>query len=96
MISREVTVHDPLGLHLRPAGTFCKYAIQFQSHVEIKKGNATVNGKSLLNVLAAGIKENDTIEIICNGVDEKEALEKLVSLMDNGYEPLDLNQKKQS
>ncbi|MDD6207874.1 MAG: HPr family phosphocarrier protein [Clostridiales bacterium] len=90
MISKKVTIHDPMGLHLRPAGTFCKYAIQFQSHVEIKKGNATVNGKSLLNVLAAGIKENDTIEIICNGADEKEALEKLVSLVDNGFEPLDL------
>ena len=96
MISRKVTVQGPMGLHLRPAGTFCKYAIQFQSHVEIKKGNSTVNGKSLLNVLAAGIKENDTIEIICTGTDEEEALEKLVSLVNNGFEPLDLNQKKHS
>lgn len=29
MVSGKVTVKNPTGLHLRPAGTLCKQAMQF-------------------------------------------------------------------
>lgn len=31
MVSGKVTVKNPTGLHLRPAGTLCKQAMQFKS-----------------------------------------------------------------
>ena len=30
MVSGKVTVKNPTGLHLRPAGTLCKQAMQFK------------------------------------------------------------------
>ena len=40
--------------------------------------------KSLLSVLAAGIKYNDEIEFVCEGEDEEEALAGIVSVIQNG------------
>ena len=33
MVSGKVTVKNPTGLHLRPAGTLCKQAMQFKSSI---------------------------------------------------------------
>lgn len=33
MVSQKVTIKNPTGLHLRPAGILCKEAMQFKSHV---------------------------------------------------------------
>ena len=34
MVSRKVTIKNPTGLHLRPAGILCKTAMQFKSQIE--------------------------------------------------------------
>ena len=35
MVRRKLTINNPTGLHLRPAGLFCKTAMQFQSKINI-------------------------------------------------------------
>ena len=42
------------------------------------------NVKSLLSVLAAGIKYNDEIEFVCEGEEEEEALAGIVLVIQNG------------
>ena len=36
MVSQKVTIKNPTGLHLRPAGILCKEAMQFKSHVTFR------------------------------------------------------------
>ena len=36
MVSQKVTVKNPTGLHLRPAGILCKEAMQFKSHITFR------------------------------------------------------------
>ena len=75
MVSVEIQLHNPSGLHLRPAGILCKAATKFQSHVAIRTADGTeVNAKSVLSVLSACIKTGDVITMICDGSDETEAL----------------------
>ncbi|WP_418471956.1 HPr family phosphocarrier protein [Eubacterium sp.] len=38
----------------------------------------------MLSVLAASVKYNDEVEIVCEGEDEKEALEGVVALIQSG------------
>ncbi len=84
MVSKKVTVKNPTGLHLRPAGLLCKEAMQFESHITfVFKGN-TANAKSVLSVLGACVKSGNEIELICEGQDEEKALETLVALIENG------------
>ena len=84
MVSKKVTVKNPSGLHLRPAGNLCKTALQYQCKVEFRYREGTANAKSVLSVLGACIKSGDEIEIICEGSDEEQALKGMTELVQDG------------
>lgn len=84
MVSQKVLVQNEKGIHLRTAGVFCEEALKFKAKICVKCKEKTLNAKSVLGILGAGVKFHDTIEIICDGVDEKEALDCLVLLVENG------------
>ena len=84
MVSQKVTIKNPTGLHLRPAGNLCKEAMQFQSLITFTFRESTANAKSVLSVLGACIKSGDEIEIHCDGPDENEALAAIVSAVESG------------
>ncbi len=84
MVSQKVTIQNPTGLHLRPAGILCKTAMQFKSSVTFAFENTKANAKSVLSVLGACVKEGDTIEFQCEGADEEEALAAMVKAVESG------------
>lgn len=84
MVSQKITVKNPQGLHMRPAGVFAKGVAKFQCDVTINYNGKATNGKSLLNIIGACIKCGSEIEIECNGVDEEEALKTAIELIESG------------
>ncbi len=84
MVKQKVTVKNPTGLHLRPAGILCKAAMRFRSLTTFTFRDATANAKSVLSVLGACVKCGDEIEFICEGEDEEEALRTLVETVETG------------
>ena len=68
MIRQKVTITNPTGLHLRPAGMFCNIASRYKCKVEFMYGDdVAANAKSVLSVLGACVKSGDEIELICDG-----------------------------
>lgn len=84
MVSQNVVIKNPTGLHLRPAGNLCKEAMQFKSLITFSFRNNTANAKSVLSVLGACIKCGDEITLMCEGEDEEEALQSLVKAIEEG------------
>ena len=84
MVSKSVVIKNPTGLHLGPAGNLCKEAIQFKSLITFQFRDSTANAKSVLSVLGACVKCGDEITLVCEGVDEKEALDHLVAAIESG------------
>lgn len=84
MVSQKVTIKNPTGLHLRPAGILCHEAMQFESTVTFHFREGTANAKSVLSVLGACIKSGDEIEFCCEGADETEALKTMIELVASG------------
>lgn len=84
MVSAKVTIKNPTGLHLRPAGILCKEAIQFKSSVNFLFKHTTANAKSVLSVLGACVKSGDEIEFVCEGADEEAALARMVQIVNEG------------
>ena len=84
MVSQKVTIKNPTGLHLRPAGILCKEAMQFKSLITFTFRDSTANAKSVLSVLGACVKSGDEIEIHCEGPDEQLALETIVNVIESG------------
>ena len=85
MVSQKVTIKNPTGLHLRPAGILCREAMNFKSLVTFLYRGNTANAKSVLSVLGACIKSGVEIELVCDGEDEEEALKVLVTLIEEGF-----------
>ena len=84
MISKTLTVVNPSGLHLRPARVLSQTAKRFKSDVIIVCGEKRIIAKSVLNVMAAGIKCGTEINLICDGVDEEEALKAMSAAIESG------------
>lgn len=84
MVTQKTTINNPTGLHLRPAGLFCKTAVQFKSKITFQFRGTTANAKSVLSVLGACIKRGDEIELMCEGEDEEEALTAMVKIIEDG------------
>ena len=84
MVSQKVVIKNPTGLHLRPAGNLCKVAMNYKSHITFMYGDNSANAKSVLSVLGACIKCGDELVFKCEGPDEQEAMNALVSAIENG------------
>ena len=84
MYSKDVLVCNQVGLHARPVTFFIQKANEFKSSIWVEKDDRRVNAKSLLGVLGSGIKQGDEIEIVCEGQDEKEALQQMLKIIEEG------------
>lgn len=84
MVRQETIIKNPTGLHLRPAGLFCKTAMQFQSKITFRSKSGMASAKSVLSVLGACVKKGDVIELICEGEDEELALAEMLKVIEDG------------
>ena len=84
MLSQAIKIMNPTGLHLRPAGNLCKEAMKYKSKIRFEYRGNTANAKSVLSVLGACIKSGDEITLICEGEDEREALQSLIAYIESG------------
>lgn len=84
MVSQDIVITNPTGLHLRPAGNLCREAMKYNCRVTFNYSGNTANAKSVLSVLGACIKSGDEITLICEGEDEEEALKNLSEYIING------------
>ena len=82
MLSRKITIKNPSGLHLRPAGVLSQTAMKFKSDIVIEYGEKRIVAKSVLNVMAAGIKSGTEVNLIVEGEDEEEAMKTLVEAIE--------------
>lgn len=74
MVSEKFLVHNKSGLHVRPAGVLVKVIQSFKCNVVLKFNDREYNAKSILGIMSAGIKSNETVEFMCEGEDERECL----------------------
>ena len=84
MVSAKVKVINPTGIHMRPAQLFIKEITPFGCDVSINFNGKDINGKSIMNLMAACIKQGSEIEIKCSGDTEEECLTAAVALVESG------------
>ena len=87
MYQKETTVNNASGLHARPASDFVKEAKKYQSAITVRRIDGKsqgVNAKSIVRLLSAGISKGSIVEVSAEGADEIEAVDALVSLIENG------------
>ncbi|KJY36979.1 MULTISPECIES: HPr family phosphocarrier protein [Streptomyces] len=82
MHSIQVTVRSGKGLHARPASLFVQAAARQPATVTVgRPGQAPVDSRSLLSVLALAAGHGETLELSASGDGALESLEALASLL---------------
>lgn len=84
MPEQTVTLHNPTGLHARPAKVFAKAASASDAEVTVTKDGREVNAKSVLSVLTLDCHQGDEILIRVEGEAADETLADLVELVEAG------------
>ena len=84
MVSEKVTVINKMGFHMRPASNFVQAMAKYQSSINISFNGKNIDGKSIMNVMAACMKCGAEIEIQCTGADEDAMLKEAVGLVKSG------------
>jgi phosphocarrier protein len=85
MIEKKVRIPNMLGLHARPASLFAKTAEKFESEITVEKDGIEVDGKSILGLMMLVAEKGSEILIRADGPDEKEAIDALVKLVEDGF-----------
>ena len=85
MVSKSFTIKNKMGFHMRPANVFVTEMTKFASDVEIEMDGKKINGKSIMNIMAACIKCGSVITVECSGADEQAMLDKASELIEGGF-----------
>ncbi|SDB52311.1 phosphotransferase system HPr (HPr) family [Desulfonatronum thiosulfatophilum] len=84
MIVRQVTIHDPYGLHARPAAVLARKAKSFDADISLCVENKKADAKSILDILGLAVGPGMVVNIEASGRDAGMALDEICDLIGNG------------
>lgn len=86
MVRAELTIENEEGIHLSPANKIVNVADKFASKIHFKTEYMDVNAKSIINLVSGTFHHGDKVLCVCEGPDEKEALEAMRDLLSQNLE----------
>ncbi len=85
METRQVTIRNKTGLHLRPAALFAGMAGRFKSSIVVESGGRSADGRSALSLMLLELAPGRPVTIRAEGEDEREAAQALAALVESGF-----------
>jgi phosphocarrier protein len=85
MLKRDLKIINKAGIHARPAGMIAQTASGFDSEIKIIKDGYEINAKSIMGIMTLAASCGTILTLIINGRDEKEAMQALVKLFEDGF-----------
>ena len=79
-MTREITLVNKYGLHVRPAGLFAKIASRYDADVEVEKDGNVVSGKSIMALMTLEAVHGTVLKVSASGPDAQEVLDELEAL----------------
>ena len=82
---KEIVLGDDTVLHVRPATTFVKAAMEFQSDIFVTRDGQKVNGKSVMELLTLAAGSGHVLLLEAEGPDAQNAVDTLSALVEGGF-----------
>jgi phosphocarrier protein len=81
----EVTIPNKKGLHARASAQFVRCASSFTANVKVTREGHTVGGTSIMGLMMLAAGQSHSILIEVDGSQAKNALEALITLVEDGF-----------
>ncbi len=85
MICRPITIINKLGLHARATNKLVTTASRFDSKITLRAKGREVDARNIMQVMMLAASQGTEVELAADGPDEQEAIEALVSLIDDYF-----------
>lgn len=85
-LTRELTLVNKYGMHVRPAGLFAKVASRFDAEVDVEKDGSIVSGKSIMALMTLEATCGTTLKVTASGPQSKEVLDELEALVGRKFD----------
>ena len=76
-----ITITDPVGLHARPAAVLVRTAGQYQARVHLLHGTKRADARSIIQLLALGVRPGSPVTVTAEGMDEAAALAAVLDVL---------------
>ena len=80
-LTRELTLTNRYGMHVRPAGLFAKVASRFDADVMVEKEGNVVSGKSIMALMTLEATCGTVLKVRAEGPQAKDVLDELEALV---------------
>jgi len=80
-MTREFTLVNKYGMHVRPAGLFAKTASRFEAEIEVEKDGNVVSGKSIMALMTLEATNGSVLRVSASGPEAEKALNELEALV---------------
>ncbi|RKT14001.1 phosphocarrier protein HPr /phosphoenolpyruvate--protein phosphotransferase /PTS system IIA component (Glc family) [Paraburkholderia sp. RAU2J] len=84
ILSGEITLPNPAGLHARPAAVVAAQAKKFTSEIRLLRGSDSVNAKSIVAIMGFATTLGDKLRVEARGPDAAEAASVLARVLAEG------------
>jgi phosphocarrier protein FPr/phosphocarrier protein len=84
ILSGEIALPNPAGLHARPAAVVAAEAKKYTSDIRLLLDGKSANAKSVVAIMVLGTKLGDTLHVEARGPDAQEAASALARLLASG------------
>jgi len=81
MITKQVVIKNPTGLHARPAAQLVELCKKFNNTISLQAGERKCDAKSIFSVLRCCIKLGETVDVSVEGANEQEVLDQIVDFI---------------
>lgn len=85
-ITREMTLQNRYGMHVRPAGLFAKTASKYDAEIQVEKDGNVVSGKSIMALMTLEAVCGSVLKISASGPQAEEALDDLAALVQRRFD----------
>lgn len=86
MHQATITITDPIGLHARPAAVVVQTAGKYQARIRLEHGEKKADARSIIQLLALGVRQGNPVTVVAEGADASQALEAVLQAL-AGHQP---------
>jgi len=73
-------------LHARAAAKFVKLASEFEADIQVRRGDMTASGRSIMGLMMLAAAPGCDIEVTTSGRDAEKALAAILALVDRKFD----------
>jgi phosphocarrier protein HPr len=85
-LTRAATIRNQRGLHARAAAKFVKLANQFEADIQVRRGELTANGRSIMGLMMLSASLGNEVEIAVSGRDAEGAMAAVLELIERKFD----------